>query len=279
MRRQLEDAPLVLFTSLAVAGAGAVAGRPLLALSGRVPWTGGVTEAALGVGLLCFGLLVSLAHPGRPGRMVQVSRGLGRSALSLEVLLATWVMVAALTAALLGRLAGDTAATRVSHALAACLALAFLTSIGLVYRLGGQRTWGGPTVLAPVTLGLAFGVALVVARGSDPQIAGPCLVLLGLDAVVFAARSRAVWLLDSSFVPTHPRLFARRRPLLALRLTLVDLIPALLLALGHPVGAVIVLGVGVFVDRLAFYGLAAQRTSEAEIQHVESLIGAGGGRA
>jgi len=277
MRRDFADAPLVAFTSLAIAGAGAVAGRPLLAALGRAPWAGGTAEATLGGGLLFLGLLVSLAHLGRPGRMVQVSRGLGRSALSLEVLLATLVTVGALTAVLLGRVAGDIALTHVSHALAACLALGFLASLGLVYRLRGQRTWGGPTVLAPATLGLAFGVALVVARASDPQVTVPCLVLLGLDAVVFVARSRVVWRLDGAFVPTHPRLFARRWPLLALRLILVDLITALLLALGHPGGAVSVLAIGVLVDRLGFYGLAAQRTSESEIQHVESLIGSATG--
>jgi hypothetical protein len=152
--------------------------------------------------------------------------------------------------------------------------LAFLTSIGLVYRLGGQRTWGGLTLLAPVTLGLAFGVALVVARESSPRTVMPCLVLLGLDAVVFASRSRAVWFLDGPFVPRHTQLFGRRRLLLALRLTLVDLLPALLLALGHPSGAVSFLALGVVVDRLGFYGLAAQRSSESEIQHVESVIGA-----
>ncbi len=277
MRHYVEDAPLVVFTTLAIAGAGTVAGRPLLAALGRVPWTGGVAEVTLGGGLLCFGLLVSLAHLGRPGRMGQASRGLPRSPLSFEVLLATLGTGAALAAALVGRLAGDAAAAHVAHAVAASLALTFLTCVGLVYRLAGQRTWGGASIVAPATLGLAFGVTLVAARMSGPREVLPCLVLLGLDAAVFAARSRAVWILDGPFVPRQPRLFAGRRPLLALRLTLVDLIPALLLALGHPSEAVSVLAVGVLVDRLVFYGLAAQRTSESEIQHVESVIGSAAG--
>ena len=49
-------------------------------------------------------------------------------------------------------------------------------------------------------------------------------------------------------------------------------LPTLALVAGSPLAALSVLAVGVVVDRVAFYGLAAQRTTESEVRRVEALI-------
>jgi hypothetical protein len=58
----------------------------------------------------------------------------------------------------------------------------------------------------------------------------------------------------------------------AIRFFLVDVLPAALLLAGLPKGAAGVLGLGILVDRLSFYLLAHQHTTEAEIQRVEEII-------
>ena len=56
------------------------------------------------------------------------------------------------------------------------------------------------------------------------------------------------------------------------RFLLVDILPGCLLVAGLPKGAAGMLGLGILVDRLSFYLLAAQHTTEAEIARVEGEI-------
>jgi hypothetical protein len=60
--------------------------------------------------------------------------------------------------------------------------------------------------------------------------------------------------------------------LLLFRFLLVDVLPGCLLVAGLPKGAAGLLGLGILVDRLAFYLFAEQHTIEAEIARVENLI-------
>ena len=86
--------------------------------------------------------------------------------------------------------------------------------------------------------------------------------------------------------PSHPPIFARRRPLLALRLALVNVVApvALLLALvgsappqGHGLAwtlqiMLVAVAAGVLLDRFLFYALAARRTTEGEVGRVEDAL-------
>jgi DMSO reductase anchor subunit len=217
------------------------------------------------------GLLVSLAHLGRPRRLHLAARGLGRSAVSLEVLMAAALLVWVVIAEGLGR-AGAVGAW--ASRLTGLLALALLISIGWVYRLPGQRTWVGGVVWTPTLLGVALGVACVMARTSHPDPRMQWLVLgpLLADAVLLTSRGRALSEAGLTLTPAHPRLFRSRHSLLALRGLLANLAPVLLVLMGQGQLAVAVLLVGLVADRVAFYGLAAQHTTEAEIQHVEDAI-------
>ena len=153
---------LVVFTSLAIAGAGLVSASACFELrygldSGRM--------VAAGAVLLATGLLVSLGHLGRKRRAGLAVRGAGRSALSNEALLAGLALAAAALAAGLD-LAGAHARA-VATALAGAVNAAFLVSIGLVYRIRGQRTWRGFSAATPLTGGLAFGaIALQTLAGT-----------------------------------------------------------------------------------------------------------------
>jgi DMSO reductase anchor subunit len=259
--------PLVVFTTLSILGAGllatplfawAIAGTPAIAAE-ALPW---------GALLLGAGLLVSIAHLGRPLRAPLAATGLGRSRLSAEVVLAGLALaIGGITAAL-------PYVSPVLDVLTGVAAVSFLAALGLVYRLPGQHTWRGAVVWTPLSSALGFGAV------SLAGIWGEALVAIGAAAAVALAADTGLLVLrraaiDHPRMPTTPRypsLHARRELLLGARLALVDILPGLCLFAGLPRGAAGVLALGILVDRLAFYGLASQHTTEAEIAHVESML-------
>jgi DMSO reductase anchor subunit len=270
MKAISNDAPLVAFTAAATAGAGILAARLLLGVLGAVDPMGDAGESWWAAGLVGGALVVSVFHLGRPERMSQALRGLLRSPVSNEVALASLYV-----AAVLARLAvGDDSGTAgIFHSLACLTGFGLLISLGLVYRLGGQRTWGGIAVLSPVTLGLGFGaVFLVGIHGLGRASVAYCLVLLGLDAALVSARAWKTLRIQGAFAPVHPRLFGWGPSLIALRLVLVNGIPVVALVSGRPLEALAFLAAGVAVDRIGFYGLAAQQTTESELLSVEEAI-------
>jgi len=259
--------PLVVFTTLAIMGAGVLA-TPLLAAivagtpapaAPAIPW---------GAVLLGAGLAVSVAHLGRPLRAPMATRGIGRSRLSAEVVAAGAALVAAaITAAL----------PYVSPALdllTAVLALGFLVSLGLVYRLPGQQTWTGAVVWMPLSSGLGFGAVAIagVWGGSVVAVGAVAAVVLAADTVLLILRRVALTWPAAPLAPLHPALFARRQALLAARFALVDILPGCLLLAGLPKAAAGLLGLGILVDRLSFYGFASQHTTEAELSRIEGAI-------
>jgi DMSO reductase anchor subunit len=267
VRREWGEAPLVAFTSLAIAGAGLIAARPLLVAFGLQSPEAVGPELVWGGLAVGAGLLVSLTHLGRPRRLHLAARGAGRSALSHEVLLAAALIVSVVVAS------GVERPSSLSQ-LSGALALALLISVGFVYRLPGQATWLGGVVWSPALLGVALGVALVAARAPDldPRtrwlILGPLLA----DAVLLTARGRALSETRLALTPAHPGLFRRRHQLLVLRGLLANLAPVVLVLVGRDRLAVALLLLGLVADRVAFYGLAAQHTTEAEIRRVEGVI-------
>ena len=266
---RLHEWPLVLFTTLAIMGAGLLA-TPLLAAI--VSGTPAVAWALMPVGalLLAAGLAVSLAHLGRPARAPLAARAIGRSRLSTEAVTGGLTLLVGGTAALLPYV------SPILDLAAALCAIAFLVSLGLVYSLPGQQTWRGAVVAMPLTMGLGFGAVALAGMWDQATVAvgGVAAAVLAADVALLLFRRLAIAWPREPFAPRHPAIFANRQWWLAARLILIDLLPGGLVLAGLPKGAAGALALGILVDRLSFYGLAAQATTEAEIGRVEEFMGA-----
>lgn len=266
MTAQTGHRTLVAFTSLAIAGAGLVAASALVELvhgfvSGRM--------AAAGAALLAAGLLVSLGHLGRRRRAPLSVRGAGRSALSNEALAAGLALAAAALAAGLDLAGGH---VRAVTAIAGAVNAAFLVSIGLVYRVRGQRAWRGFSAVTPLTGGLAFGVIAVQTLSNTGGVFPGTLFVIGIDALVFTRRWRDVAGIAFTEATFANPWFVNRSPLLAARFFLFDVIPFFLLAVTPTPAAVLAAAAGLVIDRFGFYALAVQHTTEHEIAGVEARI-------
>jgi DMSO reductase anchor subunit len=261
-----EHTPLVWFTSLAIGGAGMIAAAAL-----RMRTEPAAPAVALAVGILALGagLLVSTLHLGRKSRAPLALRGVGRSALSHEIVLAAATVAAGLTLLVMNWQAYPYVWARIAAAATATL---FLLSIGRVYHLGGQRTWRGAAVLMPLTAGLVCGEVFLQAIGNAPiREFGLALWLVSIDALVFACRWRTLTRTASAGTPR--RVDADRlRNLPAARLLIFDVIPLVLLDMNAARLAFVAVAVGLAFDRWLFYALAEQHTTEAEIARVEAII-------
>jgi DMSO reductase anchor subunit len=260
--------PLVVFTTLAVMGAGMLT-TPLLAwaIAGTpAPAADAMPRGAL---LLGTGLLVSLAHLGRPLRAPLAPLGLGRSRLSAEIVCAGVALLCGAAAAIFHYV------SPVLDIAAALAAVAFLVTLGLVYSLPGQLTWRGAVVWMPLSSGIGFGAVSLAGLWGD------ALVAVGAVAAVALAADTGLLILHRSVLvfprgplsPRYPALFARRQFVLAARFGLVDILPGICLLAGLPALAAGLLALGILIDRLAFYGLACPHTTEAEVEQVEGLLG------
>lgn len=260
------DWPLALFTALAGTGAGLLL-APLAALATGRPPTAAAPLAAPALVLLTAGLAVSLAHLGRPPRATWAARRLGRSRLSAEIVLAVATLAAAGAAT-------AWPASRATALAASLSALLFLLSLGVVYALPGQHAWRGPAAVGPLSTALPLAVlafAAIEGTAAGAWRAGAA-TLLAADLALFAWRARRLDSTPFGHQPAHPAAFARRRALLALRVILVNLAPALLALAGHPLAAAMTLAAGIAGDRASFYALAVRHTTEGEIDAVEDAI-------
>jgi DMSO reductase anchor subunit len=276
--RGFHEAPLVLFTALAVAGAGIGASRIGLAVVGRGVWASSPGEAGVVAGLLALGLAASILHLGRPLRAGLALRGAGRSALTTEVLV---LGAAAAAGALAALLPAGSALGGMAGALLPWLSILTLVTLGSVYRLPGQVGWGGAAVFRPLVLGLVFGMVAQGTAGSW-SVEGPALVVLLFawvaDALLLSLHARQLERYRGRAEPSHPAAFGRRRSLLASRLALVDLAGPGAFLLGMPSAALVLLAVGLLLDRALFYALAARWTNEGEMGWVERLLAESGER-
>jgi hypothetical protein len=272
VRKGFHELPLVLFTALAVSAGGIGAGRLVLAVAGVGGWGSTPAEAASVGGLLALGIAFSILHLGRPSRAGLALLGLGRSALSTEVLAAGATVVAAGVTVLLPQ--GHPVAS-VSAGLVPVLSVVVLITVGLVYRLPGQLAWTSLAALTPLVLGLVFG--LVLHWGWDTWDGGglalaALVVFWVLDLLLTVARGIGLEKAGRIGEPSYPEFFRHRRGFLGARFVFVDLLPPIGLLLGWVPLAVPLLGVGLLLDRLAFYGLAVERTTESEVGRVESVL-------
>jgi DMSO reductase anchor subunit len=259
--------PLVVFTTLAIMGAGLLA-TPLavwLVTGTTAPAAGAVRWGAL---LLGAGLAVSTAHLGRPFRAPLASVGIGRSRLSAEVVVAAVALILGIVTALL-----PDGSELLGFATAAA-ALAFLVALGLVYALPGQQTWRGAPVWMPLTESLGFSlVALSAMWSGRPVPIGVAAVgILAADAALLTVRRMSLTVRRTPLAPKYPSVLARRDPILVSRLALVDVLPPCFLLAGLPAVAAGLLGLGILLDRVAFYGFASQHTTEAEVLQVERIM-------
>jgi DMSO reductase anchor subunit len=268
--------PLVVFTTLAVAGAGVLT---VSALSFHAPVEVNKTMTVLGLVLLAAGLTTSLLHLGRRDRAFLSARGLFpiRSAnlqttppslISVEGLAGTVALVLG-TITVVGILpAWIQPHARVAAAISAA---GFLLAVGGVYHLQGQLTWTGASAVTPLTGGIAFGAILAGSVSSQP--AGSLVVFaVAIDAFTYLLRWRHVTALGLEQPQGEGPWFERRHELLAARFLLLDALPLFtLFAWPTPLAAVIA-AAGLCVDRFGFYALAIQHTTEVEIGRVERLL-------
>jgi DMSO reductase anchor subunit len=285
------EIPLVVFTGLAMFGCGmAAAYLPAWIVGWRpfIPTPGYASAAGAVMGL---GLFFSLGHLGKPLRMLLTLRGVGRSPLSNEVLLAGVAFSAMAGTAFLPSQGPLLTGVWIVGVLASW---ATLIAIGRVYRLKGTVGWSGGAVFQPLLLGLAAGVMVLLLGGSSRGVAsssgvtsdqgvaslqgmlqGELLALLILFLVLDAAagflRARRLTEGAEGFAPSHPALFRRVQLLLVSRFVLTNVAPAILALSGQTVAALIVLVSGIIVDRISFYGLALRHSTESEIARVQEV--------
>jgi len=259
--------PLVVFTTLAIMGAGLLA-TPLLAwlaagtpapAAPAIPW---------GALLLGTGLVVSLAHLGRPARAPLAPLGIGRSRLSAEIVAAALALLLGIVTAMLPFV------SPVLDLATAVAAIAFLLTLGFVYALPGQQTWRGAVVWMPLSSGLGFSAVALsgIWGGAVVAIGAVAAVALAADTALLIVRRLALMWPRAPLAPRYPAIFDRRQWLLAARFALVDILPGCCLLAGLPKGAAGLLGLGILADRLGFYGFASQHTTEAEVGRVETVI-------
>lgn len=266
MSEESHHLPLVAFTSLAIAGAGAIAADAFATLNDYAPQA---AVTAAGCILLAAGLLVSLTHLGKPARFPLAAARFGRSRLSTEVVFGPLVLAggAASLGSTLGLLPGWYA-----YPAAAILAGSFLGMVGVVYRLGGQLTWTGAAALTPVSAGLVVGMVSVDALAPGPHRVPLAIVMILFDAVVFMLRWRKITSLALAGHDGVSHWFEHRHELLLGRFLLLDAIPFVILTVSPSLLAPVVAAAGLVLDRFAFYALGVQHTTEREITSVEDAI-------
>ncbi len=267
--RSMHEWPLVLFTALGIAGAGIFGARLLAEFAGLLP--SGVDAAHEVATILLFaGLAASFAPLGRPMRAALALARAGRNTLSTEVVLSLAVLgfgVLLLVPDL------PTSTREVAAHIAGGLSLGLLVMFGLVYFLPARRPWRGPLVAGPFVSGLAAGTIVLVVTDKHPSLWLFAIGFLLIDFWLFARPWRRASRPARNLMPAHPLIFEHRGALMMLRFLLVSIVPVGFLVGRLPLGAAIGVGIGLLVDRFAFYGLVLEQTTEAEMARVERLIG------
>ena len=278
-RRKFHEMPLVLFTTLAMTAGGIGIGRLALAALGAGGWGATAGEAAAVGGLLALGIAFSTFHLGRPSRAGLALRRAGRSPLSNEVVVTGLTVVTGVVVVVFPE---GQAVARFTSILLPLLAALVLLTLGLVYRLPGQLAWPNLAVASPVVLGTVFGLVLHWGWGTWEGGGTVLVVLLAfwmLDLVVTVARGIGLEKAGKLGEPSYADFFSHRRASLGARILFVNILPPLALLMGWVPLAVPLLGVGILLDRLAFYGLSVERTTESEVERVEAVIAGMGGMA
>jgi DMSO reductase anchor subunit len=265
------EAPLAAFTAAAIAGGGVAASRPLAWILGLPPSAPGRKAAMAVLFLVGGGLLLSVQHLGRRSRMTLAMRRAGRNALSTEVLFASLTVVAALALAVLPL---QETWTELTWGFASLAASGLLMSLAWVYWIPAQLTWKGVPALAPMPLALLFGItAHTAAALPRSKTAVRCIiVLVVIDAIFWIVRCIKVERGRRIGTAAQAEIMAARGWIMGARFALLTLLFPIAIIFGVWFAGLALLGLGILVDRFAFYGLAIQQTSESEIARVETII-------
>ena len=264
--------PLVLFTALTIGGAGLAGAWFLAALIGWVPLVPPPRVLSLVTALLAVGFLISVAHLGRRSRGHLALIRVGRSPLSNEVLL---VALALLFSGAGTVLAGDTVLYGPLSVAGLAFAFLLLPTLGSVYKLPGQLSWTGSSLIQPLVLGLEIGFTFLLRELPEGALARGelmVLVVLMVDGLVVWERTRRLGLAVKRGLPVHPGILRQRGALFSLRLLLGVLIPASALLWGWRELALLGLSMNLLLDRVLFYGLAIRETTEAGLMRVSSVL-------
>ena len=137
-----------------------------------------------------------------------------------------------------------------------------------------RNTLIGIVAWMPLSSGLGFGAVGLAAFWGEAlaAIGAVAAVVLAADTALLVVRRLALVWPREQIAPRYPAVFARLDGILLMRFALVDILPGLCLLAGFRWTAVALFGLGVLVDRAGFYGLAAQRTTEAEVGRVEGVL-------
>jgi hypothetical protein len=150
-----------------------------------------------------------------------------------------------------------------------------LVALGLVYRLPGQLTWQGSSVIHPLILGVGLGATYHLPSLPDSVRArGELVVLLVLclDGLAIWERARRTGTAPTGGLPVHPGFSAHKAPLFSARILAGVLVPAAALLQGRPDLTLWSLAVNLILDRFLFYGLAYRATVESEVSRVEAVL-------
>jgi len=281
--------PLAAFTTLLPVAAASSVGAATL---GFAP--GGTTYDVLTFSLVafligCLAVTASLFHLGHKRRAVLAAAGLGRSWLSREVVLALAFVALTGVAAALAAAGPAPEASRLVSGLAALAGIASVFAIGRVYHLPAEAGWRGvPRVLGPLagTLLLAATLFRIVSDGGVAEVmTGVVLILAAADLLLAGrrfldlralVREQPAALVFPSLAGTGVRILALRPGLTALAVLVALLAPA-----PWPGLSLLLLGLALGLDRLAFYAGRARRTPRAALAAIrqERMDRAAGGES
>jgi len=268
---RFDEAPLVAFTAAVIAGAGVAVSRPLAWTMGLPASAPGRSTAVVVALLVSGGLLSSVLHLGRRGRMALAIRRTGKNALSNEVVLALITVLAALILAALPLRASWIQPLWVVLSLAA---FGLLVSLNAVYSIPAQLAWSGIPALTPLPLALLFGCAAhaPAALANSEATVRFMFGLVALDAALWIVRCWRVEKVGRLGTAVHAEIMAARWSLAGVRFALITLLFPVAVTFASWVPALALLGLGIVVDRFAFYGLAVRQTTESEIARIETVI-------
>ena len=269
MRAAWSEAPLIGFTGLAILGAG-IPAAALLAMLGGVEVVQGSGALPMASCLfLAGGMAVSLSHLGRPGRAALALLRPTSSPLSREVVFASLCLLAGGTA-----IFGGGSGSELLWFLWGACGFLLLLALGDVYDLPAQPAWRGAVVRIPATQGLAFGF-LTLAGWETPwadAMVPAAVAFLALDLLLHLVRARQLNRLEG-LEPASPFRSRQVRLLMAGQALVGAVLPLLLLPLAGVQLATLFQAVGVGMDRVLFYLMAAAHSQEAEVRRVEEIIG------
>jgi DMSO reductase anchor subunit len=266
------ELPLVLFTALTISGAGLAAAWLAVGLIGWVPLVPPDRVLILITALLGVGFLVSAGHLGRRLRGHLALVRVGRSPLSNEVLL---VGLALLVGGAGIGLAEDPVLYGPISVAGLVFSFLLLPALGFVYKLPGQLSWVGPSLIQPLVLGLGIGLTFLLRELPPGALARGELMILVVflvDGLLVWERTRRIGVAVKRGLPVHPKLYRQRVALLSLRLLLGILIPASALLWGWRELAILSLSLNLLLDRVLFYGFAIRESTEAGLMRVNAVL-------